>query len=119
VTAETASDVEANWEQLKAAEKGRTSAVEGVPLAQPALALASALLGRAAKAGVSVPVSAAIEEPAVVDDEAIGELLLSVVALARSAGVDAEAALRAASRRYRARVIEAEGGPIAPTAGRR
>jgi XTP/dITP diphosphohydrolase len=119
-TAATAGDVEANWEHLKAVEKGRTSAVEGVPLAQPALALASALLGRTAKAGLSVPVPAAVEAPAVVDDEAIGELLLSVVALARSAGVDAEAALRAASRRYRARVIEAEGaGPIPPTAGRR
>jgi XTP/dITP diphosphohydrolase len=108
VTAATASDVEANWEQLKAAEKGRTSAVEGVPLAQPALALASALIGRTAKAGLDVPVSAQVHEPAVVDENTIGELLLSVVALARGAGVDAEAALRAAARGYRARVIEAE-----------
>ena len=54
--AETAGDVEANWEALKAAEKGRTSPADGVPMAQPALALASALLGRSAKAGQPVEV---------------------------------------------------------------
>jgi uncharacterized protein YabN with tetrapyrrole methylase and pyrophosphatase domain len=125
VSAPTAGDVEANWEKLKAAEKGRTSALDGVPLAQPALALASALLGRAAKAGVDAPVTAVVGEPEVVDEESIGDLLLSVVALARSVGVDAETALRAAARRYRARVVDAEtargstaapeGRPITPT----
>jgi uncharacterized protein YabN with tetrapyrrole methylase and pyrophosphatase domain len=109
-SATTARDVESNWERLKAAEKGRTSAVDGVPLSQPALALASALLGRSAKAGVDVPVSAAIEPPETVDDESVGDLLLAVVALARSGGVDAETALRAAARRYRERVVAVEGG---------
>ncbi|WP_241827698.1 hypothetical protein [Actinopolymorpha singaporensis] len=33
------------WDQLKAEEKRRTSAVEGVPLALPALTLADKLLG--------------------------------------------------------------------------
>ncbi|HET9188736.1 MAG TPA: MazG family protein [Acidothermaceae bacterium] len=114
-SAATASDVEANWEQLKAVEKGRTSAVDGVPMGQPALALAAALLGRAAKAGLDVPVTSSVETPTNVDDESVGELLLAVVALARSAGVDAETALRAATRRYRARVIDAETGGITPT----
>lgn len=106
--AKTAGDVEAHWEALKAAEKGRTSAVDGVPIGQPALALASALIGRAAKAGVDAPVRTAIEAPVRVDEESVGELLLAVVALARSAGVDAESAMRAAARRYRARVLDAE-----------
>jgi XTP/dITP diphosphohydrolase len=110
VQADTAGDVEANWEALKAAEKGRTSATDGVPLAQPALALASALIGRAAKAGLDVPVTGAVAVPEVVDDESIGELLLAVVALARSSKVDPEAALRAAARRYRGSVHAAEGG---------
>ena len=114
-SAATASDVEANWEKLKAAEKGRTSAVEGVPTGQPALALASALLGRAAKAGLDVPVTSSIAKPTTLDEESVGELLLAVVALGRSAGVDAETALRAAARRYRARVIDAENGGIGPT----
>jgi XTP/dITP diphosphohydrolase len=106
--AATAGDVEANWERLKAAEKGRTSALDGVPLAQPALALASALLGRTAKAGLNVPVNAAVEEPPAVDEDSVGQLLLAVVALARAAGVDPEAALRSAARGYRDRVRAAE-----------
>ena len=105
---DTARDVEANWEALKAAEKGRTSATDGVPLAQPALALASALVGRAAKSGLDVPVPGVVETPDVVDEESIGDLLMAVVALARSAKVDPEGALRAAARRYRGLVQGAE-----------
>ena len=40
------------WEELKVAEKGRTSAVDGVPLAQPALALTAKLISRAQRAGL-------------------------------------------------------------------
>lgn len=106
--ANTAGEVEANWEALKAVEKGRTSATDGVPLAQPALALAAALVGRAAKAGLDVPVDGVIEVPAVVDEDSIGDLLMAVVALSRSAKVDPEGALRAAARRYRAAVLVSE-----------
>ena len=91
--------VEANWEVIKAAEKGRSSAVEGVPLAQPALSLAAKLMSRAAKANVAV-------DPVESDD--IGERLLMLVAEARAAGVDPETALRAAARRYAAAVRAAE-----------
>jgi XTP/dITP diphosphohydrolase len=105
----SAGDVQANWEVIKAIEKGRTSALDGVPLAQPALALASAVIGRTAKAGLDVPVSTSVAEPAVVDVASVGDLLLSVVALARAGGVDPEAALRQAVRRYRADVVAAEG----------
>jgi XTP/dITP diphosphohydrolase len=107
--ANTAGDVEANWEVLKAVEKGRTSAADGVPLAQPALALATALVGRAAKAGLDVPVPGVIEPPDQVDEESVGDLLMAVVALARAAKVDPEGALRAAARRYRGLVQAAEG----------
>jgi XTP/dITP diphosphohydrolase len=106
--AETAADVEANWEHLKATEKGRTSSADGVPMAQPALALASALMGRATKAGLDVQISRDIEVPQRVDEASIGDLLLAVVALARDSGVDPEAALRAAARRYRGLVQGAE-----------
>ena len=105
---DTAADVEANWEHLKATEKGRTSSADGVPMAQPALALASALMGRASKAGLEVQVAGDIAAPGVVDETSIGDLLMAVVALARGAGVDAEAALRAAARRYRGLVQAAE-----------
>src|SRR5699024_10856674 len=52
----TAGDVEAGWEDLKRAEKQRSSAVDGVPLAQPALSLAAKLIHRVEKAGLDVPV---------------------------------------------------------------
>ena len=112
-TAATAAEVEANWEALKAAEKGRTSAMDGVPLAQPALALADKLLSRASKAPIEVPVAAAAplvsELPADVD---IGDLLFAVVVAARARGLDAEAELRAACRRFAdtVRTLEQEAG---------
>jgi XTP/dITP diphosphohydrolase len=105
--APTAEHVEASWEQLKAVEKGRSSAVEGVPLAQPALALAGKLMSRAARAGLDVPVPAT---PLVEADD-LGEALLGLVAAGLERGLDAEAELRAAARRYADRVRAAETGP--------
>ena len=87
--------------------------VDGVPLAQPALALAAKLIGRAAKAGVVVPLAdpAAVPGNAAADrtpDEEVGAVLLAMVAQAHTAGVDPEAALRAAARSYAAEVRAAE-----------
>jgi len=96
---ETAADVEATWHARKAAEKGRGSAVEGVPPALPALSLAAKLMHRAASHGVVV-------DPA--DDDGLGSRLMLVVAEAQVAGLDAEAELRAAARRYADRVRAAE-----------
>ena len=87
------------WERDKAAEKGRTSAVDGVPLAQPALALTAKLVARAQRAGI-----AATSEPF---DE-IGARLFEVVRDAVAAGVDPEAALRRTARSYRAAIQDAE-----------
>ena len=54
--ADTADDVMAIWDDLKATEKPqRTSVLDGIPQAMPALALADKLLGRAHKVGVAVP----------------------------------------------------------------
>ena len=54
--ADTADDVMAIWDDLKATEKPqRTSVLDGIPQAMPALALADKLLGRAQKVGVEVP----------------------------------------------------------------
>ena len=107
VQAPTAEHVEANWEVLKAAEKGRESSVDGVPTGLPALALAAKLMSRAAKAGV--PVSA---DP---DDSSFGGRLLRLVAEAQAAGADAEAELRAAARRYADAVRAAEQRPSNPS----
>lgn len=87
VDAADAAAVEANWETIKAAEKQRTSVLEGIPLALPALALADKVLGRSAKV---LPA----DLPPAGDD--IGQQLLALVREARAAGVDAEQALRTA-----------------------
>lgn len=118
-TADTAADVEANWDRIKAAEKGRTSAVEGVPLAQPALSLADKLLKRAGNSGVPVEVPALSPELAdqAKDAAGIGELLLAAVSHARSLGVDPEEALRAAARGLRDQIVERETSRDAPMAG--
>lgn len=96
VDATTAEQVEANWHDLKAAEKGRTSAVDGVPLALPALALSTKLIGRAARAKVPVEIDE-LELPEDLTVEQLGLLLLGVVSAARRQGLDAEGALRQAS----------------------
>lgn len=112
-SADTAAQVEAGWEAMKRAEKGRTSAVDGVPLAQPALALAAKLMSRADKAGLKVPLPErenleGLDPEERSSSDEIGDLLLTVVALARDSGVDPEAALRASARRYAQAIKAAE-----------
>lgn len=103
--AETADDVVAAWDRLKSVEKAhRTSVLDGIPQAMPALALSDKLLGRAAKAGVD---RAQREVPAT--EEELGEQLLGMVAGARAAGLDSERALRGALRRLQGDVRAAEG----------
>src|SRR5689334_11276863 len=55
----SAEELNETWERQKVGEKGRTSAVDGVPLNQPALALAAKLVSRARRAGLDVGVPAA------------------------------------------------------------
>ena len=93
-----ADEVEANWETLKVAEKGRTSILDGVPLALPALALAEKVVGRAVKAGIEVTSTG----------PETGDLLLGLVVEARAAGVDPEQALRDAVRRLTQTIRAAE-----------
>jgi XTP/dITP diphosphohydrolase len=101
--ASTAAHVEARWDELKRTEKQRTSVLDGVPAALPALSLAAKVMGRAARAGVAPPL--------VLDPSAsVGEVLLAVVGRARTEGVDPEQALRDAVRGYaeNVRTLEAE-----------
>jgi XTP/dITP diphosphohydrolase len=95
----SADDLDATWEQLKQAEKGRTSVTEGVPLGQPALSLAAKLQKRGARIGVPLPAY-----------DGVGGELWALVARCRDEGLDAEAELRRVARDYRDRLagIEAE-----------
>ncbi|MCW2494839.1 MazG family protein [Jatrophihabitans sp.] len=90
------------WERQKVLEKGRTSAVDGVPLAQPSLALAAKLVSRARRAELPVELTA--------EDE-FGARLLALVGEAVTAGVDPEGALRRATLGYRDAIVAAEQAP--------
>jgi XTP/dITP diphosphohydrolase len=92
-----ADEVDRNWESIKAAEKGRTSLLDGIPAALPALALADKTVGKAEKVGVA---------PARSDD--LGDRLMAHVVEARANGEDPEQALRDAVRRLADAVRAAE-----------
>ncbi|GAA3885522.1 nucleoside triphosphate pyrophosphohydrolase [Streptomyces lacrimifluminis] len=109
-TASTPEDVKEHWLRTKAVEKRRTSVTEGIPLGQPALALAAKLASRVHTAALDVPLP---------QGEGIGYELLEMAVRAEAEGVDPEAALRAAARAYRDAVRVREGATGAATEERR
>jgi XTP/dITP diphosphohydrolase len=97
-------EVKRNWDAIKAAERaaragGPVSALDGVPLSQPALSLAAQLLRRAQRAGAPAELTARAE-----GSSALGRELLALVAQAQAEGLDPELELRAAARAYADRV---------------
>ena len=135
VQAETAGEVMRNWEQLKAAERAgdgdaevaRSSdpdmpaAFAGLSRSLPALAYADEMQGRAASLGYDWPdlegvidkIAEEASELLTADDdqhrhEEYGDLLFVIVNLGRKLGIDPEASLRAASRKFAARFASVE-----------
>jgi XTP/dITP diphosphohydrolase len=131
----SAADVNANWEEIKKAERAAkaaaagdggeraASALDGVPFGQPALSLAAQLQRRAARAGITVPVGEAVDGgpdgpdgaagsdgEAGLTGERLGAELMALVARAREAGLDPELELRAAARRFADEVRDQEQG---------
>ncbi len=129
--ASTASQVLANWEQLKVVQESREGVFHHVPETLPALLLARKLQRRAAAVGFDYPdVAGALadldeelkelraelrgEEPAAgrePDPAAaaeLGDVLFACVNVARRLNVDPELELRAAATRFRVRVEGAE-----------
>jgi ATP diphosphatase len=123
---DTAEAQTAAWEKHKDREKGeRSSAIEGVPLALPALTRADKLQKKASQVGFDWPsihgVSDKVEEELeelceeirnnagaeALMDEA-GDLLFAAVNLVRHTGTDPEAALRQANHKFsrRFRMVE-------------
>ena len=113
VTADDADAVLVNWEAIKREEKGRESAMDGIPSALPALLLALKAQRRAAGAGLDwdggteVAYADVEDELAEVRDDPseheVGDLLFAAVQVARRLGIDPESALRAAAGRFMAR----------------
>ncbi|GBD11777.1 Nucleoside triphosphate pyrophosphohydrolase/pyrophosphatase MazG [bacterium HR23] len=118
---ETARQVEQQWERIKKAEKPHASLLDGLPKDLPALAAAQAISQRVARVGFDWPDLPGVlhkvqEELAEVQnaqtpqerEREVGDLLFTIVNLARWLGVDAESALRTANARFARRwqVIE-------------
>ena len=122
LTGATKDQIASNWETLKKAERNRTSITEGIPTAMPALALMAKLQrkgvalgmelpGRREEAGDLAEAAARLATGATDSDnrggdagDQIGDLLFSLVNLARAMGVDPESALRARAAAFRASV---------------
>ncbi len=118
-------EVLANWEKLKRAEKGQatnTDALESVARSLPALWRAEKIQKKASKAGLDWPdtkgavdklseeldeLKAAIDGGANIEEE-LGDLLFSVVNVARFVKVDPEAALSGACDKFIERFREVE-----------
>jgi XTP/dITP diphosphohydrolase len=94
-----ADEVHANWERIKGETKNRGSILEGVPSALPALQRAQKILSRAERAGVQYRAEAGVD---------VGASLLALVARAEAEGVDAEGALRDATRSLERAILDAE-----------
>jgi len=102
---ETAERQEHRWEELKRAEKSRESSVDGVPLGQPAIALGAKLTNRTARAGLPADLLPVGPQ--------VGERLFALAAAARLAGIDPEAELRGAARRFADAVRATERAALA------
>ena len=94
------------WEAIKAREKGRTSAIDGIAMAQPALPLVAKILYRAEKYNVDLHVDQYSSEKAT--EKSVGEALASVIAWAHENGIDPENALRAQAREMIRQIQAAE-----------
>jgi uncharacterized protein YabN with tetrapyrrole methylase and pyrophosphatase domain len=107
VAASSAADVNANWEEIKKAERaqkaaetesGPPSVLDGVVFGQPALALAAQLQRRAGRAGFPVSLPSSADSGTLAKN--LGDELFRLVARASEAGIDPELELRSAARRY-------------------
>jgi XTP/dITP diphosphohydrolase len=105
---DSSQDVLENWEKQKAAEKGRTSAIDGVPLAQPALPLATKVIYRLNKLNYDLPISKPISLPSEINQDQFGQILLGLISQAVEKGLDPEAALRGATKTLIAQIQEHE-----------
>lgn len=123
-------DVLTNWEQIKAAElaekgRDRSSALDGIPAAIPALAAAEKMVWKAARAGFDWQTSEEVwaklheeldelreaseqNDPAHLSEE-FGDVLFAAANVARWLQIDAETALREANAKFRRRFVRLEG----------
>jgi XTP/dITP diphosphohydrolase len=102
-SAEVPLDLHYTWEQRKVAEKGRTSALQGIPEQLSALARGNKIISRARSQRVEVALP---DDPTTAEE--VGAQILALAARAQAAGIDPEQALRDAVRALEVRVSRAE-----------
>ena len=125
-----------NWDAIKRAEKGSGSALDGIPRGLPSLLEAAKLGGRAQKSGFDWPdlegifakleeeteeLRQALREPSPSPDVAheaivseVGDLLFTMVNLARRLQVEPELALRHTNAKFRRRFAAMEAASPEP-----
>ena len=118
-----AEQVVTNWEQIKKAEKGSSSLLEGLTPGLPSLLYVHKLFRKAASVGLDPADGGAVPERLAkaalalgaegIDpgyaERLLGEVLAVAVASARAYGIDAESALRGWAGRFRDRFAVMEG----------
>ena len=97
------SDMRRSWEERKRAEKGRTSALEGIAESLNVLPRTQKVISRARSHQVPLGFSS---EP--IDEATFAAEFVSLIARAQAGGVDADAAARGALRALEASVRSAE-----------
>ncbi|MGO4956584.1 MazG family protein [Luteococcus sp. Sow4_B9] len=98
-------DLNATWEARKRAEKGRTSALQGIAEHLSVLARATKVTSRTRNHHVPVAMA---DEP--ITAEEVGRQVLQLVQRAHASGVDADQAAREALRAFEAEVVRVEQG---------
>ena len=96
-------DMWQSWEERKRAEKGRTSALEGIAGSLNVVPRTQKVISRSRSHQVPLELPT---EP--IDEASFGDELLALVARAQASGIDADAAARSALRRLEADVVAAE-----------
>ena len=124
VVVKDAREVEVNWEETKKKERGdEVSVLDGVAKAMPALGYGQSITFRASQAGfewddISGVMDKVREEISELEDaptkdekaREFGDILLSLVNVARWLDIDAESALRGANERFYERFTHIEAG---------
>jgi XTP/dITP diphosphohydrolase len=106
--ANTSDEVLANWERLKAEEKGRQSATDGIAFGQPALSLLTKLIYRAEKNGIELALPKSNLNNDVPAEVAIGDTLVATVVAAIKAGIEPEDLLRSRAREISEQIKQIE-----------
>lgn len=121
----TAEEVEAQWQKIKSEEKShRESILEGIPRSMPALARSQKLQKRASKVGFDWPDSSGVlskvheefkELEEALDsgnkehiEEEFGDVLFSMVNLARHININADYSLNQANNKFIRRFMDVE-----------